>query len=473
MSRRAVVMGLGLFGGGVGAARHLARLGYQVLVTDLRSESELAPSLEAIADSGVELRLGEHRDEDFTTAELVVMNPAVKPGNHYIDVARAAGVAVTTELRLFLEACPARVAGITGSNGKTTAAHMTAAMLRAVDGARVWLGGNLGGSLLQDLPEMTPDDLVVLEISSFQLMDLDSAGISPPVAAITNITPNHLDWHRDLAEYVRAKAAIFRHQDTEDVAVLNMDDPVTKRLRDSAPGRVIGFSLLPGQAEARREGERFLLTRPSGETVELFRLQDLRVPGEHNQANALTAACVAHAMGASPAAIAAGLRGFRGVEHRLELVGEVRGVRWFNDSIATTPESTLAALASFRTHPVHLLLGGSSKGLSFDALADAIASHPSLAVVYVHGPTGTEIGEAIRRACARRPNPARGLRVEPLRNFAEAIERCARGANPGSVFLMSPACASFYEYAPGKKFANFEERGRHFKELVAGLQVAK
>lgn len=473
MGGRAVVMGLGLFGGGTGAVRHLVGKGYRVLVTDLRGEAELASSIAELADLNIDYRLGEHRIADFQSADLVVKNPGVKPGSEYVEAAKRSGATITSELRLFMEDCPAMTVGVTGSNGKTTTAHMAAAMLRAEFGEtrRVWLGGNVGGSLLSDLPDIQPGDVVVLEISSFQLMDLDEAGLSPDIAAITNITPNHLDWHRDYAEYVRAKTAIYRHQAPENTVVLNADDPVTSRLHEGAPSRVVRFGLAGSDGlNAWREGNSFTLRMSDGKDTRLFSVEDVRLPGAHNLSNALCAACMASCAGATPRSIATALRSFRGVEHRLEPLGTVAGVRWYNDSIATTPESTIAALDSFDREPVALLLGGSDKGLAFDALAEAIARKRNVRVVYLDGPVAPKIASAIRRACTLAPDPLRNLNIESVTGFDEAIARAATHLESGSVFLMSPACASFYEYAPGKKFRNFEHRGQHFKALVAALE---
>lgn len=463
----ALIMGLGLFGGGVASARFLASLGYQLIVTDLRSSEALAESVAALDRLPVEFRLGEHRPDDFARSAVIVKNPAVKPGNEFIAPCIERGQRITSDIELFCRACPAqRVLAVTGSNGKTTTAYMAHAMLEAdasERGYRAWLGGNMGKPLLESLQDINPGDAVVLELSSFQLMDLDQAGYSPTVSAITNITPNHLDWHRDMAEYVRAKSAIFRHQSPNGVAVLNIDDPITARLADSAPGRIVRVTSRENTAaDLHPTGEMAMLHGSA-----LFERSDLKLPGAHNFSNALVAAAMAASAAAQPASIRRGLQGFHGVEHRLEWVRTMRGVDWYNDSIATTPESTIAALRAFPDRPIYLLLGGSDKGLGYTELAEAIAMHQGMRVAYVTGPVGPRIAEAIHEACRRHPDPNRYLRVEPLAEFSKICERAKKTAAPGSVFLMSPACASFYEYEPGKSFRNFEERGRYFKQLVA------
>jgi len=479
--KRAVVMGLGLFGGGVAAARFLAKQGARVLVTDLRSAEQLAPSVEALAEFGdaIEFLLGEHREEDFKSAEVIVKNPAVRADNAYVAMAVEAGAHLTSEMNLFVERCKGELVALTGSNGKTTTTHLLAAILQEHEkrgGPKVWLGGNLGRSLLDDLPSIGADDLVVLELSSFQLMDMDRAEISPSISLVTNITPNHLDWHKDMAEYVRAKTAIFRHAGEASAAVLNADDAITSRLADNVPGRCAWYSL---QALGTREGvcvsEGKALASPSlianaSAPVELFSTDELMLPGKHNLSNALGACACALLAGASVEAIHAAVKDFAGVEHRLEYVDTVKGVRYYNDSIATTPESTIAALRSFH-QPISLLLGGSDKGLDYTELANEIAVTPNLRVVYVNGDIGPAMADAIHTACRARPDPARALRVENVASFDECVERAYRTAPADSVFLMSPATASFYEFTPGEKFRNFEHRGQHFKALVAALKL--
>lgn len=483
--KRAVVMGLGLFGGGVAAARFLARQGASVLVTDLRDGHALAPSVEALAEFGdsITFRLGEHLESDFAACDLLVKNPAVRMDNAYVQIAANAGAQISSEMNLFIERCKGELIGVTGSNGKTTTTHLLDAILRE-HGERTdskhWLGGNLGRSLLDDLEAIKEDQRVLLELSSFQLMDLDRVERSPSLALVTNITPNHLDWHADMAEYVRAKSSIFRHAKEQSACVLNADDPITSRLGDHVPGRCVWYSLKALEAERQgvwmRNGvalasQQIVADASGGEAHELFRSDELKLPGPHNLSNALGAAAGALLAGASVEAVHAGITGFAGVEHRLEYVDSIRGVRFYNDSIATTPESTIAALRSFH-RPIWLLLGGSDKGLDYTELANEIAVTPHLRVVYVNGPVGPSIADAIHQACRARPDPKRALRVEQPPSFDACVERAAKTASEGAVFLMSPATASFYEFAPGQKFKNFEHRGQHFKALVAKLKDA-
>ncbi len=476
-AKHALIMGLGLFGGGVATARFLHNQGYAVKITDLRSEKDLQESLKQIEDLDFTYSLGGHRFEDFENTELVVKNPAVRPDNDYIKAARKAGAQVTSEINLFFSACKAPIYGITGSNGKTTTAFMLAAILEKAFGAqkKVWLGGNLGRSLLGELEKIKPEDCVVLELSSFQLMDLDKAQQSPVLSVITNVTPNHLDWHQDLAEYIHAKSAIFRHGGQSHRLIVNADDELSFSMGQYAPGNTFYFSLKDEMKEgksidvfSRGQGA---FVRSGKHLTRVFSHQDLQLPGQHNVANGLAAACAAWHLGAGQESIAQALKSFKGVEHRLEYVKTLRGMRYYNDSIATTPESTIAALKSFQ-EPLYLFLGGSDKGLSFEALAKEIAQHKNIRGVYLQGEkVSPRLSEAIHEACKAYPNPSRSLVIEQCESFEDVIKSSYSKAGPGLVFLFSPACASFYEYAPGKSFRNFDERGRYFKELLENLEA--
>lgn len=581
--KRGLVMGLGVFGGGTESAKFLARYCGSLVVTDLRTESVLADSLAELEGLPIEFRLGEHRQQDFRDAQVVIHSPAVRPDHELLQLARDNGAEVTMEMSLFMEACPARTIGITGSNGKTTLALMCYEMLaealeRAqpeLDGqwaqprdtqiprlpsrqtlfkgappdagvpsdeellkqlrmnGRVWLGGNCGKPLLNRLEEMTADDVVVLELSSFQLMDWHRLRKSCDVALITNITPNHLDWHTSMDEYVNAKAAIFAYQPPDArCVVLNIDDtrcrnllelhPALKSGRtdtwrgpalspvadqpkpEQAPGApkvmsmaiamghdetedpqdaIIGYSVDPTSERGRHmpaqltrvlfaggrfdQGEdRLVQADPDALTewrrgfafIGCLNRTDLKLPGVFNWSNAAGAYAAASAGLEVVGMFGYGsraLRRFKGAEHRLEYCGEVNGARCYNDSIATTPEATIAALGAFE-QGVHLVLGGSDKGLSYEGLAAAIAAHKGIKGIYLQGPNAGAIRQGLGTHAA----------LHECRGFDEACMAAFRALQPGDVLLMSPASASFYEYAPNTRFTNFEHRGRHFKALV-------
>ncbi|HEX4148691.1 MAG TPA: Mur ligase family protein, partial [Pirellulales bacterium] len=333
--------------------------------------------------------------------------------------------AVTSEIELFLNACPARVAGVTGSNGKSSTATMLARILESA-GFQTWLGGNLGGSLLADLPRMRAEDIVVLELSSFQLHWLTKAARLPEVAIVTNCTPNHLDWHPGWEHYVTAKQRLLGRPDQ--CVVLNAADGEVRSWQRLAPGRTVLAEVEPaGPAPG--------------------------VLGLHQRQNAACAAAAARILGCSAAAIADGLQRFRGLPHRLELVMNSGGRAFYNDSKSTTPEATVAALAAMN-RPVWLLAGGYDKGVDFSALSQAIVTRARGAVFY--GATAAALGRATAEISP-------GFVVDVVSTLDEAVARAATLAVAGEAVLLSPACASF------DQFWDFHQRGQRFVELVRSL----
>lgn len=495
--KRGLVMGLGLFGGGVEAARFLAGYCDSVMVTDLRDAAVLADSIVALDGLPIVYRLGEHREQDFKAAQVVIHSPAVRPDHPLLQQARQAGAEVTMEMSLFIEACPATTIGITGSNGKTTTTALCYEMLceaferaqpeLAGDWAdavavppqpgdvreRVWLGGNIGQPLLNRVAEMTPYDVVVLELSSFQLSDWRRIKRSCSVGVITNITPNHLDWHRDFAEYRDAKRAVFEYWSEwgdAPLALLNADDQTCATIAAENPGRYRLVSTRePLIADMFQPGRRQPFASGAGGTLqvqglvgrELLSRQQLALPGDFNWANAVMAASAAASVlnPEQTEAIARGAARFRGVAHRLELCGRIRGARIYNDSIATDPAATMAALQAFEG-PLRLIMGGGSKNIDYAELARAVVSHGSVKAIYLQGTTGPVLREALLQA---------GIETSVLRDYASFEAACTAAftdVGADEVLLMSPASTSFYEHAPDRRFTNFEDRGRFFKALV-------
>ena len=446
--RRVTVMGLGRFGGGVGVARFLADQGADVTVTDLDTPENLADSMAELGNEVV-YHLGGHRAEDFTDTDLVVVNPAVQPGNEFVRLARESGVPVTTEINLFFERCPARIIGVTGSVGKTTTVSMIGA---ALGSEGVWVGGNIGRSLLGKLGRMGAGDLVVLELSSAQLERLGPTGRAPPVTVVTNISPNHIDWHGSMESYVAAKRHIVTNQRVGDVAVLNADDPVLREWAADCPARVIPFSTGGELDEGVFLRDRALVARSGGAETEVLRTDAMTLPGAHNVANAAAAVAACAAVGAGLALAGDRLAAFEGAEHRLEFVREVGGVRYYNDSKATTPESSIAALRAFR-EPTVLILGGRDKGVEYDELAAEAARCRAVVLV-------GEMAERLDALLAERAPDVERVRAA---SFEDVARLAASAAQPGDMVLLSPACTSY------DLFKNFEERGRAFKALVARL----
>mgnify|MGYP003871731811 CR=1 FL=1 len=462
--KRVTVMGIGLFGGGVGVARFLARQGAHVTATDLKDAATLAPSIAQLAGLPIALHLGGHTPADFTDADLVVVNPAVGDDSPYLALARNAGVQLETEINLFFKLCPAPILGITGSNGKSTATALAAHLLEAGP-RRVWLGGNIGRSLLEDLDAIRPGDLVVLELSSFQLERLAWTGLSPALSVVLNLSPNHLDRHKTFEAYARAKQPIILNQRDTDAAILNADCEHVSTWGALGAGRKLFFSTRrPVERGAWRDGPR-ALWRDGGSPQELFRGGDLMLRGEHNLGNALAAAAAAVLCGVPIEAIAPRLAAFKPLEHRLEFVRTLDGVAYYNDSKATTPEAGIAGVEAF-DEPVVLIAGGYDKHLPFDKFAEAVVKRAKAAVLI--GATAARIRDAI---AATGPAPITHVVTVPTLSdaaatLAEAIATARALARPGDVVLLSPACASY------DMFDNFEQRGALFKRLVMELSPA-
>ncbi len=426
---KVTVVGLGRFGGGVGVTRWLCGRGADVTVTDKSPPEELADSVAALAPHEPTLHLGGHDEHDFTAADLIVANPAVPPDLPQLAAAREAGVPVTTEINLFMVRCAAPIVGVTGSVGKSTTAAMAAAVLGRK--FKTHLGGNIGKSLLEDLPQIRPGHVVVLELSSFQLEYLPQIRTSPHVAVVTNLMPNHLDRHGTMDAYAAAKKNIFAFQGPDDVLVVNARDEAVSRWADEAPGRCDTFE---------SEGEPF----------------ELAVPGRHNQANAQAAWAAAGQFGISRRQAAEALKNYSALPHRLELVAWRGGVAFYNDSKCTTPAGAILALEAFEPRRSVIILGGYDKKVSFDELGRAVADRAKAAVAI--GATQAKITAAVEKHRSG-PSP----RVIPAGDFDSAVRAAFDLADDGDAVLLSPACASY------DMFINYEHRGRRFVDLVNHL----
>lgn len=449
--RRVTVVGLGIEG--VDLVRYLARRGAEVTVSDAKPPEKLAARLQEIAGLPVRLSVGGNRPEDILGAEAIFLSQSVPVDLPAIRQAAQRGVPVGSMLGLFMDLCPGPIVGITGSSGKSTTTALVGQMFEA-DERPVFVGGNIGVGLLDHLPSLRAYTWSVLEVSHTQLQLVER---SPHVAAVLNITPNHLDrfsWD----EYRQLKARLVAHQAATDIAVLNHDDPECRALCSATSARVLWFSLgprIPGDGVAVKDG--WAVLRIGRLRERLFPLGAIKLRGRHNQANVVAAAAIAAACGVSPEAIACAAESFRGVPHRLELVAEVEGVRYYNDSIATTPERTLAGLRSF-DEPVVLLLGGRDKHLPLEGLAREALARCRAIVLF--GEAAAKLEAALTAAA-----PAAGRRppVERAAGVPDALAIARRHAQPGDVVLLSPACTSFDAYD------NFERRGEHFASLVRDL----
>jgi len=443
--KRVLVLGLGV------SNRPLARLlldyGARVAGCDRAPREKQPPETLELERLGAELRFGEDYLKDLA-GDVAFRTPGLHPNRPELQALRAAGTRMTSEMEAFFEVCPCEIIGVTGSDGKTTTATLIAEILQHA-GRRVYLGGNIGAPLLSHAGEMRPEDVAVVELSSFQLLDMER---SPQVAVVTNLAPNHLDVHRDMAEYVAAKENIYLHQNPEDVAVFNADNEITRAFCARARGRVLEFSR---QGRPAR-GVYFADGTVYRDGTALLRRDEILLPGLHNVENYMAASCAVEGL-ASDEDIRAVARTFAGVEHRIELVRERDGVRFYNDSIASSPSRTIAGLRSFREKLI-LIAGGYDKHIPYDALGPEIVAHVKTLVLT--GATAGKIREAVLSAPGYR---AGAPEIVEETDFYDAIRAAASIAKRGDVVMLSPASASF------DHFRNFMERGWAFKKTVMEL----
>jgi UDP-N-acetylmuramoylalanine--D-glutamate ligase len=457
-------MGLGLFGGGVGAARYLATQGARVTVTDTKSAESLQSSIKALEGLPITYHLGGHQAADFTEADLVVVNPAVdKAKSEFVAMARRARIEITSEMNLFLSACPSPVVGITGSNGKSTTTALLGEMLGRDRPTHV--GGNIGKSLLDELPSLSPDQTVVLELSSFQLEDLGLLARSPRVAVVTNISRNHLDRHGTMRSYIAAKKNIIRFQGPGDATVLNADDrslaPWAK-VAETRGTRIVWYSARgPVPEGVWADGTTLVFrlrqgfggqVRTAGREERLNLAGRITLFGRHNLMNILAASAAARVEGVPIEKIGEAIASFRPLAHRLEPVGRLGDVLFVNDSKATTPLAARAAIESFK-EPISLIAGGYDKHIDPGPLVSVIRRRVQ-AVVLI-GATA----EALEKAIGRRHRPV----VERADTLEAAVARAAALAPPGGVVLLSTGHASW------DMFDNYEQRGDAFRQAAIGL----
>jgi len=496
VGKKVLVMGLGRFGGGVDAAKFACDAGAEVIVTDLASADDLKDSIKQLEEfSRIEFHLGGHSAGDFEQADIVIVNPAVARESEFLKVARERNKFITSQINIFFELCPAQIVGITGANGKSTTAALTAHLLKAaIDKSirskedviankplalsaaegeakqsqstryairdtryeKVWLSGNIGNEpLLTVIDQIGPDDLVVLELSSFQIEQLAQIQKGPRVALLTNLTPNHLDRYGTFADYCAAKENIFKFQQLNEsepaVSIFNAEDEIGTEWFE----------------KYKKDRGRICVKFSTDDLGEGIRTQ-FDLPGRGNVSNLGAAVAVARYFGVTDEQIKNYLPEFQALPHRLELVAEIGGVRWYNDSKATTPQGAIVALEAFE-EPRIIIAGGYDKNIPFDELGEKIAREAKAAILM--GRTAEKIASSIRRSlreAKRRSNlderdtryEIRDTKIEIANSLTEAVDLARRLAVDGDVVLLSPACASY------DMFDNFEHRGREFIRLV-------
>jgi UDP-N-acetylmuramoylalanine--D-glutamate ligase len=442
------VLVVGLARTGVATAFFCATRGARVTATDSRSESEIGEAIAKLKNAQVALELGGHRETTFLDQDLIVPSPGVPADEPHLQAARANGVTIWSEIELAYRFLKGRLVGITGSNGKTTTTSLIEHILKTA-GMPTILAGNIGTPLIACVDAMTDNTQTVVELSSFQLELIDT--FRPNIGVFLNLTPDHLDRHHTLEAYGAAKARIFENQVGDDAAILNADDPATTPYAPQLP-RVYWFSRKQRVAQGAYVRGEEVVFRQNGSEEILLKLEDIPLAGAHNVENVLAAASAAGLAGAPAAAIAQGVKSFAGVEHRLEFVAEIAGVRYYNDSKATNVDATLKALDAFPGR-ILIILGGKDKGSDYTVLQKPLREKAILALLI--GAAAEKIETQISGSVA----------IERAETIERAVEIASHAALRGDVVLLAPACASF------DQFQNYEHRGRIFKNLVRQLET--
>ena len=439
-------MGLGRFGGGADVTRFAVKAGAKVIIADSASRQQLNESIEKLKEfPGIEYHLGPHDPTDFEKADIVVANPAVPGHNEFLEIARRANKFVTSQINIFFELCPAQIIGITGANGKSTTTALTAHLLKNTRYENLWLSGNIGNQpLLTILDQIGDKDLVVLELSSFQIEQLAEIHKAPEISLLTNLTPNHLDRYGTFENYCTAKENIFKYQQPGKsppaVSIFNAEDKIAAEWYE----------------KYKNESDRICLKFSTKDVNEKIR-SVFPLPGRANLSNLAAAMSIAEYFKVDDESIIKSLPGFNALPHRLELVGEINGVRWYNDSKATTPDSAVTALEAFE-EPIIIIAGGYDKNLPFDEFGKKIAEKAKAAILI--GQTAPKIAEAIHNT----QYAIRNTSIEFANSLADAVTLANTIAVPGDVILLSPACASY------DMFENYEQRGNEFTKLVNSLK---
>ena len=446
--KRVVVAGAGI--SNTPLIEALLAAGINTTICDKQTYEEMAGEASRFEQLGAGLRLGGDYLKDID-ADVIFRTPGLMPANPALTEAVERGAILTSEMEVFFKVCPCKIIAVTGSDGKTTTTSIIAELLTRAN-RKVHIGGNIGAPLLYKADDMSTDDIAVLELSSFQLITMKK---SPDVAIVTNITPNHLDVHRDMKEYTEAKRNIFIHQKICDRAVFNLDNAQTRAYADSAPGEVLFFSRENHVCNGVYLDNGVIYESINGRGEAIMKADDIFVPGAHNAENFM-AACAAVRGYADHSAMLETARGFRGVPHRIELIRELHGVRYYNDSIASSPTRTIAGLRAF-DKKVILIAGGKDKGVAFDELGAEIVSRVKTLIL-----TGMT-AETLRSAVVNAPGYDGAPEILLCGDFTDAVKTAAESAREGDIVLLSPACTSF------DRFKNFEERGDLFGQIVKGL----
>jgi UDP-N-acetylmuramoylalanine--D-glutamate ligase len=450
-NKRVLVVGLGK--SGLASALFLKAHGARVTVSDTKSGDELRNEIPTLLDHGITVETGGHGERTFREQDLIVVSPGVPVDTPLLVQARTLGESVIGEIELAAQFLPGPIVAITGSNGKTTTTTLVGEILTA-GGLPALVGGNIGTPAISLAGQAKPESIIVLEVSSFQLETIQT--FRPKVAAVLNVTSDHLDRHQTLETYVDAKARIFENQQNDDFAVLNQDDPTCITMAARTRAQVFWFSRQKEVKQGAWVREGNICFRHGAQQSEVMHVSELPLKGAHNLENVLAAVCAGALMGCTPGKIREAVRDFKAVEHRLEFVATIRGVDYYNDSKATNVDATIKALESFPAN-IHLILGGKDKGSDYTVLNDLLRQRVKR--VYTIGAAAGKIESQIVSS------KSGGVEVVHAETVENALRKANAVAEAGDVVLLAPACASF------DQFKNYEQRGQVFKEIVRGLAV--
>ncbi len=456
-NKKVTIMGLGLLEGGKGTAKFFCQQGAKVLVTDLKTKEQLKESIQKLKDFTIEYVLGRHRVKDFIDADLIIKNPAVPNNSPYLKFAKQHNIPIESDISIFFKLSKAPIIGITGTKGKSTVATLIYLLLKSKYPKAV-LAGNIGVSPLEVLPKIKKGSRVVLELSSFELENLRT---SPKIAVITNIFPDHLERHKNFREYIEAKKTIFKYQKKRDILVLNYDNLETRKFSSSAPSQVYFYSI---KTMSRKEKVCFLRKDEvffCKEKESIFDIKNLNLYGEHNISNILAAILVAKLFKIPSKNIKKVLPRFKGVDSRQELIRELRGVKYFNDTTATIPEATMVAIKTFNQRfpnsKIILIAGGQDKNLNYKSLAREIKKKINC-LILLPGTASNKIKKELR--ILKSP-----VQISLVNSMEKAVEKAIKKAKGKDIVLLSPGAASF------NLFKNEFDRGEQFKEAVRKLSA--
>ena len=452
-NKKVLIFGLGLNDGGLGMTQYFLEQGAKVTITDMKSKEELAEPLKQISKyKNVVFHLGEHIEKDFIENDIIVRNPAIKPDNKYLKISRDSGKEIVMEMALFHKQAPCPIIGITGTRGKSTTTTLIYEILKSVYDEKVLLGGNIGKSAVRELPNLTKNDIAVLELSSFQLDGMGESRISPHIAVITNIYKDHLDWHNDIDEYIDTKKNIFKYQNTDDYLVLNIDNNITRNFIKESPGKVVTYSLKDKKADYYIDTN--LTVFEKGKKI--LSIKEPILEGEHNHYNTLCAIATTRIYDIPIETIKSVVENFVGIPNRQEFVGEIGGVKYYNDSCATSVEAIKAMFERFGDKykgKIIMIGGGVDKGLGYEAVLDDMRKYLK-ALILFEGSASDRIDSIV------------GSYVEIYKYFSnmkDAVDEAKELSDKGDIIILCPGASSF------NMFINEFDRGDQFVEYVNSL----